>query len=154
MRFLAVVLAFLLASEMALAKCDSNQLDLRGDWGVARFQVEVADTDNLRRRGLMNRKKMAVNAGMLFVFNEPHTASFWMKNTLISLDLLFIDETGTVKRIHHLARPGSTDPIPGGDGVKYVLEINGGLSRRFGIVEGSLIRHPSIDPEKAAWPCA
>jgi uncharacterized protein len=78
---------------------------------------------------------------------------FWMENTLISLDMLFLDEAGTVTHIHHEARPLDRTPIDGGDGVAMVLEINGGMARRLGIGPGSELRHPRIDPALAVWPC-
>ncbi len=99
----------------------------------------------------MNRESLASGAGMLFVYERPQRAVFWMKNTLIPLDMIFADETGTVTRVHENAIPHDETGIDGGEGVKYVLEINGGLSGRFGIEPGSELRHPSI--EDAAWAC-
>jgi uncharacterized membrane protein (UPF0127 family) len=75
-----------------------------------------------------------------------------MKNTLISLDMLFADETGTVTRLHEFAIPGDVTTIDGGDNVIAVLEINGGLSGRLGIKEGDVLQHPSFG-DKAAAPC-
>ena len=136
----------------ASAECNIARVDLRGDWGTARFSVEVADDPKERSLGLMNRPSMPSGAGMLFVYEEPQRAVFWMKNTLIPLDMIFLDESGVVTRIHENARPLDLTGIEGGDGVKYVLEINGGLARRLGITEGSALRHPAIG-EDAAWPC-
>jgi uncharacterized membrane protein (UPF0127 family) len=133
--------------------CRDDVVDLRGDWGQARFTVEVADTDEERALGLMNREKMARGAGMLFVYPEPRTASFWMRNTLIPLDMIFMDRTGTVQKVHANARPLDETPIPGGDDVLLVLEINGGLSKTFGIGPGTELRHPDVPQEAAAWPC-
>jgi len=96
---------------------------------------------------------MARGAGMLFVYESPRPASFWMKNTLISLDMLFADKTGRVTHVHHRAIPGDLTPIDGGDGVYAVLEINGGLAKDYGITKGSLMRHPVFSPGPAAWPC-
>jgi uncharacterized membrane protein (UPF0127 family) len=93
-------------------------------------------------------------AGMLFVYERPQAVSFWMENTLIPLDMIFADATGTVRRIHENAVPLDRTPIPGGPDIQYVLEINGGLSARLGLAPGDEMRHPSIPSERAAWPCA
>ncbi|WP_108484294.1 DUF192 domain-containing protein [Oceaniglobus ichthyenteri] len=136
------------------AACTPTVADLRGDWGQARFTVELADDASERAVGLMNRPQMAKSRGMLFVYERPQAASFWMRNTLIPLDMIFMDETGTVTRIHENAVPLDETPIPGGTSVKLVLEINGGLSRVFGITVGSTLRHPSVAQNRAAWPCS
>lgn len=149
---LALVLA--LAAGPALADCAESRVDLRGPGGAtARFGVEVADDPAERALGLMNRPRMASSAGMLFIYEQPQAVSFWMENTLIPLDMVFLDPSGTVKKVHQNARPLDRTPIPGGDGILYVLEINGGLARRLGIAEGSELRHPRIDQRIAAWPC-
>lgn len=143
-----------LAGGPASALCRDDRVELRGPWGQAAFTVEVADTDATRAQGLMHRPSMPRFSGMLFVFEPPPgPASFWMENTLIPLDMLFLDETGRVGHIHHEARPLDRTPIPGGSNVLYVLEINGGMARRLGISEGSELRHPRVAPELAAWPC-
>ncbi len=100
----------------------------------------------------MNREVMPRSAGMLFVYERPQRAVFWMKNTLIPLDMIFMDSAGTVTRIHENAIPLDLTGIDGGENVQFVLEINGGLAGRLGIVEGSVLRHPAIGPD-AAWPC-
>jgi hypothetical protein len=89
---------------------------------------------------------------MLFVYESPRRAQFWMKNTLIPLDMIFADATGTVTRIHSGAIPGDLTPIDGGEGVAFVLEINGGLAERLGLGPGAELRHPAIGPG-AAWSC-
>ena len=100
------------------------------------------------------RESMAMSAGMLFVYPEPQAVGFWMKNTLIPLDMIFMDETGTVKKVHHEAQPLDESPIFGGQDILAVLEINGGLARKIGISEGWTMRHAAIDQSKAAWPCS
>ncbi len=137
----------------ALAACAETTVELRGPGGQQRFTVEVADDDAERARGLMFREEMAMSAGMLFVYEEPRRASFWMKNTLIPLDMIFADARGVVTRVHANAIPVDETPIDGGDGVQFTLEINGGLAARMGIVEGAELRHPSIAQDIAAWPC-
>jgi uncharacterized membrane protein (UPF0127 family) len=138
----------------ATAACRADQVELRlPSGGTARFAVEVADDGAERAQGLMFRERMATSAGMLFVYERPQHASFWMKNTLIPLDMIFADPQGRVTRVHANAIPGDTTPIDGGDGVQLVLEINGGLAARMGIVPGTDLRHPAIVQSDAAWPC-
>ncbi len=148
-----LALCLVLLPALAEAACRDDRIDLRGEWGSARFTVEVADTAALRAQGLMHRPSMPRGAGMLFVYDAPATVSFWMRNTLIPLDMIFADETGRVTRVHANARPLDETPIPGGDGVQYVLEINGGLSGELGIVPGTEMRHPAIPADRAAWSC-
>ena len=146
------LLAFTFLAGAALADCEPGRVDLRGDWGTARFSVEVADDPQERSVGLMRRESLPRSAGMLFVYERPQRAVFWMKDTLIPLDMIFMDEAGTVTHIHENARPLDLTGIDGGDSVRFVLEINGGLARRLGIAEGSQLRHPAIG-DAAAWPC-
>lgn len=144
----------LVAAGPALAECRDDRVELRGPWGTAAFTVEVADTNATRAQGLMHRASMPRFSGMLFVFEPPPgPVSFWMENTLIPLDMLFIDQAGQVGHVHHEARPLDRTAIHGGEDVLYVLEINGGMARRLGIGPGSELRHPRIDPDLAAWPC-
>ena len=135
------------------AECLENQVHLRGDFGEARFSVELAKTRAERNRGLMFRDSMPQSAGMLFIYKEPGTRNFWMKNTFIPLDIIFLDETGTVQRIKSEAEPRNVSRIFGGDNIQFVLEINGGLAEAMGIDEGDELQHPALDQEKAAWPC-
>tara|TARA_R110002073_G_scaffold13216_1_gene56579 strand:+ start:397 stop:846 length:450 start_codon:yes stop_codon:yes gene_type:complete len=149
-----VALAFSGAT-VALAQeaCRDDTVMLRGDWGSVRFSVEVADDSQEQQQGLMNREAMANSAGMLFVYDSPRTLSFWMRNTLIPLDMLFIDRHGVVQNIHHMAKPLDETPIFGGDDLLSTLEINGGLAKRLGITVGSQVRHPAFAEYLPAWPC-
>lgn len=133
--------------------CRADQIEIRGDFGTARFRVAVADTPALRAQGLMHVAQMPRMAGMFFVYERPQAVSFWMENTLIPLDMIFADETGTVQRIHADAVPLDRTPIPGGEAIQFVLEINGGLSARLGFSPGDVLRHPAIAQDRAAWPC-
>lgn len=152
-RWMAALGMLLASAVSAAAACAPDVVELKGPRGVARFSVELADTDASRSRGLMFREKMAASAGMLFVYDRPGRAVFWMKNTLIPLDMVFADASGTVQRVHANAIPHDETPIDGGDGVLAVLEINGGLARRLGIGPGTVMRHPAFAPGTAAWPC-
>lgn len=108
------------------------------------FRVELAATPETRRKGLMYRRKMAKDAGMLFIFPESRRHGFWMKNTLIPLDMLFVTGDGRIVHVHHNAQPGSLTPIRPGEAAVAVLEINGGLSRQLGIAAGDRLLHPSL----------
>ena len=107
-----------------------------------KFDVELALNDAERSRGLMFREKLGPYDGMLFDFYQDAPVSFWMKNTLIPLDMLFIASDGTIKHIHSNATPLSTDSIPSQFPVRAVLEINGGSARLLGIKPGDKVRHP------------
>lgn len=101
----------------------------------------------------MFRETMPSTHGMLFLFEKPQPVSFWMKNTLIPLDMIFIRPDGSVARIHRNAIPHDTTLIDGGLGVSAVLEVNGGLTGRLGITVGSELQHPAFDQSAAVWPC-
>ena len=153
MRFIFGFLLFLMTGGIAAADCRSDQIALKGDWGSARFTIEIADTVETRATGLMHRASMERTAGMLFVYDAPQRVAFWMKNTLIPLDMIFMDASGVVTRVHHRAIPGDLTAIDGGNAVFAVLEINGGLAADYGIVPGTLARHPVFSGQSPAWPC-
>lgn len=137
----------------ATAECRDGKLQVRGAFGQASFAVEIADDDGERAQGLMHRASMPRFSGMLFVFDRPERAVFWMENTLIPLDMLFIDATGTVQQIHRNAVPLDRTAIDGGPDVLFVLEINGGMAARLGLSPGDQIRHPAVAQDTAAWAC-
>ncbi len=109
--------------------------------GPLTFEVELALTPDQQQRGLMFRQKLGAKEGMLFDFGSPQPLSFWMANTLIPLDMLFIDGDGKIVRIHTNAEPLSTRAITSGVPARAVLEINGGASRLLGIKPGDVVRH-------------
>jgi uncharacterized membrane protein (UPF0127 family) len=104
------------------------------------FQVEVAKTDAEQERGLMFRPTLAPDRGMIFPFASPRPATFWMKDTLIPLDIIFVRADGTIARIAAMTTPYSLDPIQVGEPVVAVLEIAGGQAQALGIVEGDMVR--------------
>lgn len=106
------------------------------------FVVEVAQTPEQQTMGLMYRQSLAPDRGMIFPHDTPRPASFWMKNTLIPLDLVFIRPDGTISSIAANAVPLSLEPIPSGEPVAAVLEIAGGRSAELGIGHG----------DKVSWP--
>lgn len=140
-------------SGAAFARCAPDQVTVKGSFGEARFTVDVADDAAERAQGLMNVPQMPRSKGMLFIFDPPRTVAFWMKNTLIPLDMIFTDRTGRIRHIHENAVPHDETPIPGGAGVYGVLEINGGLARQFGFEVGDALQHPLFGGGPAALPC-
>lgn len=153
-KLIAGMTAALVSAQAAAAACSDDRLELRGPWGQAQFSVEVADSPDERARGLMFREHLPRSAGMLFRYESPQSASFWMKNTLIPLDMLFADDKGQVRHIAANAVPQDLTPILGGPDILLVLEINGGLARRLGITEGTQLRTPLLDQTQALWPCS
>lgn len=104
-----------------------------------RFHVEIAATEAERTKGLMFRRELAPDAGMLFDFGQPFMAVMWMKNTLLPLDMLFIDAEGRIVNIAERTVPGSLAPISSDAPVKFVLEVNGGATSRLRIKAGDLV---------------
>jgi len=129
---------------MAQAACTPERIAVQTPTARQEFSVEVADTEGERAQGLMNRPHMASAAGMLFVYDRAQRAQFWMANTLIPLDMIFAADDGTILKVHANAVPLDRSVIDGGDGVRYVLEINGGLAARLGIAAGGALHHPAI----------
>ena len=121
-------------------------LDLRDSDSALRFSVEVADDAGERAEGLMFREAMPKFSGMLFVYESAQPVAFWMRNTLIPLDMLFFDGSGRLERIKVNATPHDETPVPGGNDIRYVLEINGGLAR------GARHRARRGDPPSRARP--
>jgi uncharacterized protein len=106
--------------------------------------VELARTDEERTRGLMNRRQLGADAGMLFLFSESEPRAFWMKNTLIPLDMLFIDEGGRVVAILERAEPLTLSPRDPGVPSRYVLEVNGGWAAAHGVRPGDKVRFENV----------
>lgn len=108
--------------------------------GPVAFRVQVADTEPTRATGLMFRTEMPVSEGMIFLFEKQQSLTFWMKNTLIPLDMVFFDQNWKIVSIQKNAEPCKADPCglyPSSGPAKYVLEINGGLSDKLGILQGA-----------------
>ena len=137
--FLAVLLAFVppaLAQEVTL-----EPLEIATTTGPHNFSVEVMRTDEQRARGLMHRRFMAQDRGMLFDFKREEPVSMWMKNTYLSLDMVFIDKSGKVVNIAENTEPLSERIIPSAGPVLAVLELNAGTARRIGLKPGDRLRH-------------
>jgi len=108
----------------------------KGDKILHAFEVELAISNEERARGLMYRREMADDYGMLFIFQNDADHTFWMKNTYIPLDMIFIDRDLNVVGVYRDAKPLSEESISVRKSSRYVLEIKAGLSERFGIDEG------------------
>ena len=141
------------AAARAQEVCAPGAVDLRDADGQLRFEVEVVDDMAERSRGLMFRESLPQFGGMLFVYETPQPVAFWMKNTLIPLDMLFFDGAGRLVRVKEAAQPHDETPVIGGNAIRYVLEITAGLARKLDIDLGAELRHPSLDQTTAAWSC-
>lgn len=118
-----------------------DKLEIVTASGVHGFSVEIANTEATREKGLMNRRFLPADRGMLFEFPSPAPVTFWMKNTYIPLDMIFIAPDGTVTRVAANAEPLSEALIPSGDPCVGVLELNGGVAASLGIKAGDKVRH-------------
>ncbi|WP_269582297.1 DUF192 domain-containing protein [Roseibium sp. Sym1] len=112
--------------------------------GEHRFQVDVAATDSQRSYGLMFRQEMAADQGMLFLFEGEGERYFWMKNTPLPLDIIYIGANGEIVSIAADTEPFSLDAIPSGGPAKYVLEVNAGIAKKLDIKAGDTVASPSI----------
>jgi uncharacterized membrane protein (UPF0127 family) len=108
------------------------------------FNVELALSPEQMAQGLMYRKQMAADAGMLFIYPAPTPTAFWMKNTYIPLDMLFIAADGHILNIAERTIPQTETPVPSAGPIKAVLELNGGTSQRLGIKPGDRVRQKSL----------
>src|SRR4051812_29998301 len=143
--FVAARLAFVVLLLGVTAACSADNRGVlhtaKGDFA---FTLEIADTEAQREKGLMFRTSLAPDAGMLFDYHKEQEASFWMQNTLIPLDMVFIAADGTVKTIHVNARPMDTTPIPSEVPIRFVLEIAGGRSQEIGLKVGDKFEHDRV----------
>lgn len=128
---------------------DPTPLVAETSQGEKRFTIEVADEISERSAGLMFREDMVDDHGMLFVFERTQPVGFWMKNTPMPLDLIFIGQDGLVKAIK-AGEPMSEATITPGEPVRFVLEFKRGTAERAGIVRGTELRHPLIDQAAGA----
>ena len=144
------LVAFLLvgacaAEQPAAPSLPTSELVVTTDAAEHTFAVEVVDTAEERSRGLMYRRELGADAGMLFDFKTEIPASFWMKNTYIPLDMLFIRADGEIESIAERTTPLSERSVESKGPVRYVLEINGGRSDELGITAGDRVSGPALD---------
>lgn len=129
-----------MALERSPAGLDQVPLTVTTAKGKAhRFTVEIARTPEEQSHGLMDRQSLAPDRGMIFPYEPPQAVAFWMKNTLIPLDMIFIAPGGRILRIEENAVPLSLDPVGSGDAVEAVLELSGGRSTELGIAAGDRV---------------
>jgi len=141
----AFLLVFVMVAGPAWA-AELKTLEIASKSGVHVFAVEIADTDASREKGLMFRKSLPEGQGMLFDFHEEQPVGFWMQNTYIPLDMIFIRGDGSILRIAENTEPLSTRIIPSGGPVRAVLELIGGSARKFGIAPGDKVAFPIFKP--------
>jgi uncharacterized membrane protein (UPF0127 family) len=140
-RGLLIVAGFLLAVPLAAHAASVEQLEIVTKGGVRVFEVEMAVTPEEQAQGLMYRRELADGKGMLFDMGEERPAIFWMKNTYVSLDMIFIRANGTIASIAERTTPLSEARINSGAPVRGVLEVVAGTAKRYGIVPGDKVGH-------------
>ena len=149
----AALAAFALsfATSDAAIVCDPDRIEIISGLGSQTFSIEIADEPDEQARGLMFRPTLPADAGMLFIFDPPRPANFWMRNTMIPLDMIFIDDTGAVDSVAERSDTFSEQVSSSIGDVRAVLEINGGLSRQLGIGPGTQVIHPAFEnaPDEA-----
>jgi len=128
--------------ERSVAGLEQVPLTIRSGGKTHRFVVEIARTPAEQAQGLMNRATLAPDRGMIFPYQDAQPVSFWMKNTLIPLDMIFVRPDGTIARIAENAVPLSLEPVPSLEPVVLVLEIAGGRSSELGIRPGDRVDWP------------
>jgi len=143
-----VVLLILLLGQFAYGGrvlADTNTLLLKTEHQDLVLTIEIADTSAERSLGLMHREELPPLHGMLFDFNRATSVGMWMKNTVIPLDMLFINEQGEIRFIKQDAVPGSEVPIFSPEPVRAVLELAAGFVKDHGVKVGDQVRHPLFD---------
>jgi uncharacterized membrane protein (UPF0127 family) len=142
----AFVLFGLLIAAGPVRPAELQTLEIASKSGVHTFAVEMVDNDADRAKGLMYRKELPEGRGMLFDFHREQEVSFWMQNTYIPLDMLFIRADGQILRIAENTEPLSTKMVPSGGPVLAVLEVIGGTARKLGIAPGDRVAHRIFKP--------
>jgi len=123
---------------------DPTPLVVDGSNGKHNFSIEIANTPDEQEQGLMFRRDMPDDHGMLFAFDQSEPLAFWMKNTPMPLDLVFISKRGEVKAVRQ-GRPFSTDIISPDQPALFVLELKAGMAEKAGISDGVFMHHPVIE---------
>jgi uncharacterized membrane protein (UPF0127 family) len=122
----------------------TGSLTLRTDSGPHSFNIEIANSGGERALGLMYRRDLAADAGMLFLYDPPQPITMWMRNTILSLDMIFIGTDGRVHRIESHTEPFSTDIISSDGTVQGVLEVNAGTANKIGLKVGDEVLFPGL----------
>jgi uncharacterized membrane protein (UPF0127 family) len=142
LRLLALLVFGLLLAVGPVRPAGMQILEIASQTGVHAFSVEIVDNEADRAKGLMFRKELPEGKGMLFDFHSEQDVTFWMQNTYISLDIMFIRADGRILSIAEATEPLSTKLIPSGGKVRGVLEVIAGTARKFGIAPGDRVAHP------------
>jgi len=132
-------LLFAVPASAQLQSYEKSTASIQTSGGKRDFTIELAMTPAQQAQGLMFRREMAPDAGMLFVFPESREQTFWMKNTLLPLDMIFIKPDGTILSIAERTVPLTETPVPSHGSAKAVLEVNGGTASRLGIKPGDKV---------------
>ena len=132
----------LLAPAEAPRAAERSIVEIATKSGVHAFSVELAVSDEERAKGLMFRRSLPEGQGMLFDFKRDEEVSMWMKNTYVSLDMIFIERNGRIRRIAESTQPESERIISSGGPVRAVLEVVAGTARKLGIAAGDRVAHP------------
>lgn len=140
---LLVALSLFVAAAGARAEAALQRLEFVTDSGRHVFKVELADSPDERAKGLMFRRSMPEDQGMLFDFHTETPVMMWMKNTYIPLDMIFVSRKGIVTHVAADTTPLSEDVISGGEAYA-VIELNAGASRKMGLKPGDAVRHPAF----------
>jgi uncharacterized protein len=143
---IAALLCFGLAlgTEIRAEGLEKQPLTFSASNGKHRITVEVADTDSERSTGLMFRRSIGDDEGMIFIYPRDEPISMWMKNTYISLDMFFVRGDGTIHRIATDTEPFSEQTISSGENVRAVIEMKAGSAKRLGIKSGDKVEHPAF----------
>ena len=123
---------------------DTGTLTLKTDSGPHSFNIEIANTGGERVLGLMYRRELPADAGMLFLYDPPQPITMWMRNTILSLDMIFIGTDGKVHRIESHTEPFSTEVISSDGAVQGVLEVNAGTAAKIGLKPGDEVVFPGL----------
>jgi len=138
------LLALALFAQASAFATGTGTLVLKTETGDHNFNIEVATTREEQALGLMFRRSLPENAGMLFIYQQPQPAAMWMKNTLIPLDMVFISPDGRVLRIETNTEPFSTKLIPSEGTISAVLELNAGQADKIGLKRGDTVVYPGL----------
>ena len=139
-RFLLICFIYLFSYQIVFSD-QKNIIFVKTKFSNTQFVVELAKTPEQRQKGLMGRSSLKAQSGMLFLYESPRHVSFWMKNTLIGLDVIFLSSNGKILKIYHNAKPESLEIMSAGENVSAVLEVNGNLAKTIKLEIGDCVKH-------------
>ncbi|MEO0823203.1 MAG: DUF192 domain-containing protein [Pseudomonadota bacterium] len=149
----AAIILLALPGETRARACEADAVEVAGADAMVRYGVEIADDPEEQSRGLMFRSELGADRGMLFLFDSPRQAQFWMRNTLIPLDILFVGADGAVLNIAERTVPFSEEILPSDGLALAVLEVNAGEAEKHGFGPGSQVVHPFFSEAPEAYRC-